>query len=117
MSATMGYAVVAELSHELETLLDLIRRGDRDVNASLMDTLFAATDTLERAIELSVGGRGDELDIRESVAALREAGQSASTVSAGTATAAKTAARVARTRNKRGGKPGSPGAAPDPSTA
>ena len=31
MSATMGYAVVAELSHELETLLDLVRRGEREV--------------------------------------------------------------------------------------
>ena len=27
MSATMGYHAVAELSHELETLLDLVRRG------------------------------------------------------------------------------------------
>jgi chemotaxis protein histidine kinase CheA len=54
MSATMGYAVVAELSHELETLLDLVRRGERPVTGSLMDTLFAATDMLEQAIELSV---------------------------------------------------------------
>ena len=77
MSATMGYGLVAELSHELETLLDLVRRGDRDVTPGLMDTLFAAADTLEQAIELSVAGRGDELDIRESVAALRGAAGSA----------------------------------------
>ena len=60
MSATMGYTVVAELSHELETLLDLVRRGEREVSATLMDTLFSAADTLERAIELSVAGREDE---------------------------------------------------------
>ncbi|HEY0303579.1 MAG TPA: Hpt domain-containing protein, partial [Longimicrobiales bacterium] len=42
MSATMGYGLVAELSHELETLLDLVRRGDRDVTPGLMDALFAA---------------------------------------------------------------------------
>jgi two-component system chemotaxis sensor kinase CheA len=71
MSATMGYTVVAELSHELETLLDLVRRGDRDVGAGLMDTLFAAADTLERAIELSVAGREEELDVAATIAALR----------------------------------------------
>ena len=73
MSATMGYAVVAELSHELETLLDLVRRGERDVSGTLMDTLFAAADTLERAIELSVAGREDEMDAAETIAALRAA--------------------------------------------
>jgi len=73
MSATMGYAVVAELSHELETLLDLVRRGERDVTATLMDALFSAADTLERAIELSVAGREDEVDAAEAIAALRAA--------------------------------------------
>ena len=76
MSATMGYTVVAELSHELETLLDLVRRGDRTVDASLMDTLFAAADTLERAIELSVAGGTDQLDVADTLAALRSAYQS-----------------------------------------
>jgi two-component system chemotaxis sensor kinase CheA len=73
MSATMGYTVVAELSHELETLLDLVRRGERDVGAALMDTLFAAADTLERAIELSVAGREEELDVAATIGALRGA--------------------------------------------
>jgi two-component system, chemotaxis family, sensor kinase CheA len=71
MSATMGYAKVAELSHELETLLDLVRRGERPVTAALMDALFAAADTLEEAIELSVAGREDELDATATVASLR----------------------------------------------
>jgi two-component system chemotaxis sensor kinase CheA len=74
MSATMGYAVVAELSHELETLLDLVRRGERDVTPSLMDALFSATDALERAIELAVAGREEELDLKGIVEALRKAG-------------------------------------------
>ena len=73
MSATMGYTVVAELSHELETLLDLVRRGDRDVGGGLMDTLFAAADMLERAIELSVAGREEELEVAATIAALRGA--------------------------------------------
>jgi two-component system chemotaxis sensor kinase CheA len=76
MSATMGYAVVAEVSHELETLLDLVRRGERAVTAPLMDALFAATDMLERAIELSVAGQGADVDARATIAALRLAGAS-----------------------------------------
>jgi two-component system chemotaxis sensor kinase CheA len=38
-----------------------------------MDTLFAAADTLERAIELSVAGREEELDVAATIAALRGA--------------------------------------------
>jgi two-component system chemotaxis sensor kinase CheA len=71
MSATMGYAKVAELSHEMETLLDLVRRGERAVSAPVMDALFAAADTLEEAIELSVAGREAELDASATLASLR----------------------------------------------
>ncbi|MBW8769997.1 MAG: chemotaxis protein CheA [Gemmatimonadetes bacterium] len=56
MSATMGYTAVAALSHELETLLDLVRKGGRAVDARLMDLLFRAADLLERAIESAVSG-------------------------------------------------------------
>src|SRR5919197_6620205 len=63
MSATMGYAAVTELAHELETLLDRVRRGDRGVSPELMDALFAAADLLERAIELSVVGRESEVSV------------------------------------------------------
>jgi two-component system, chemotaxis family, sensor kinase CheA len=56
MSATMGYTAVASLSHELETLLDRVRRGERTVDARLMDMLFRAADLLERAIESAVSG-------------------------------------------------------------
>lgn len=57
MSATMGYSAVAELSHELETLLDRVRRGDQLVNPELMDLLFRAADVLEAAIEGAVTAR------------------------------------------------------------
>src|SRR5437763_1091225 len=56
MSATMGYTAVAALSHELETLLDLVRKGGRTVDARLMDLLFRAADLLERSIESAVSG-------------------------------------------------------------
>src|SRR5690348_3334597 len=62
MSATMGYSAVAELSHELETLLDRVRRGELVVNGELMDLLFRAADVLEVAIEGCVAGRAVSTD-------------------------------------------------------
>jgi len=106
MSATMGYSVIADLSHELETLLDLVRRGDRDVDASLMDTLFGAADTLERAIELSVAGRADDLDVAETLTALRAASKSSRTPDA-----EPPAAPAPRSRKKRAAKSAATGSA------
>ena len=62
MSATMGYSAVAELSHELETLLDRVRRGEQVVNAELMDLLFRSADVLDSAIEGAVLGRAVSTD-------------------------------------------------------
>ena len=51
MGATMGYAIVAELAHELETVLDRIRRNDLAIDAEIMDVLFRSADVLEQAVE------------------------------------------------------------------
>jgi two-component system chemotaxis sensor kinase CheA len=72
MSATMGYGPVAALSHELETLLDRVRRGDRSIDAVLMDMLFRSADILEHAIEAAVGGNADSTDVDAMVAALQQ---------------------------------------------
>jgi len=70
MSATMGFTPVATLSHELETLLDGVRRGVRGIDERLMDLLFRSADVLESAIEAAVAG-GDEVDVSALVAQLR----------------------------------------------
>ena len=72
MSATMGYAAVAELTHEMETLLDRVRRGEVAVTQALMDVLFHAADVLEEAIGLAVGGRAGDADVRAAVDRLHE---------------------------------------------
>jgi two-component system, chemotaxis family, sensor kinase CheA len=56
MSATMGYATVTALAHELESLLDRVRHSEIAVDRSVTDTLFAAVDALERAVEIEVSG-------------------------------------------------------------
>src|SRR5690348_10962190 len=70
MSATMGFTAVASLSHELETLLDGVRRGVRDIDERLMDLLFRCADVLESAIEAAVAGH-EEVDVAPLVALLR----------------------------------------------
>jgi two-component system, chemotaxis family, sensor kinase CheA len=57
MSATMGYESVASLSHELETVLDAVRRGERTITPRIMDALFEAADVLEISVEQAVRGQ------------------------------------------------------------
>lgn len=71
MAATMGYAVVTELSHELETVLDRARRRELTIDSTIIDILLRAADSLERLVELAVAGREGELDITSLVADLR----------------------------------------------
>ena len=82
MSATMGYTPVATLAHELETLLDGVRRGVRTVDARLMALLFQSADLLEAAIESAVQGGQAAVDVMPIVTLLRAEVQATPTVSA-----------------------------------
>src|SRR5216110_1938064 len=73
MAATMGYARVTDLAHRAENLLDLVRRGGRPATDDLLQLLFRGRDALEHAVELSVAGREDEIDVAEVVADLEGA--------------------------------------------
>lgn len=96
MSATMGYTAVASLSHELETLLDRVRRGARAIDEALMELLFRCADVLEGAIEAAVGG-APAVDVGPVLTLLRaEAGAGGPVASSSAPTAP--AAATARTR-------------------
>ena len=60
MSATMGYAGVADLAHRAENLLDVLRRAGAPVTAGQLDLLFRAADVLERAVAGAADGRPDD---------------------------------------------------------
>jgi two-component system chemotaxis sensor kinase CheA len=77
MSATMGYTAVASLSHELETLLDKVRRGVRAIDEPLMELLFRSADVLESAIEAVVSGQSSAVDVGPVVALLKAEAQDA----------------------------------------
>jgi two-component system chemotaxis sensor kinase CheA len=78
MGATMGYAIVAELAHELETVLDRVRRNDLAIDADVMDVLFRSADVLEQAVEAAVAGRDGEVIAADLVATLHALGIGAS---------------------------------------
>ncbi|MDE3129246.1 MAG: chemotaxis protein CheA [Gemmatimonadota bacterium] len=82
MSATMGYGVVAELSHEMETLLDRVRRRATTITPEVMDVLFRAADVLEQAVEASVAGRAEEIRAESVLERLRAMGRATPRASA-----------------------------------
>ncbi|ACX51413.1 CheA signal transduction histidine kinase [Ammonifex degensii KC4] len=46
-SAIMGFEDMSNLTHEMENLLDLLRRGELEVTPEVVDTLFEALDVLK----------------------------------------------------------------------
>lgn len=72
MGAAMGYASVADLSHELETLLDKVRNGDIVVGRPVIDTLFAGVDSLEQAVDLATAATPQQLDVTKVIARIRQ---------------------------------------------
>ncbi|HJQ54130.1 MAG TPA: chemotaxis protein CheA [Gemmatimonadaceae bacterium] len=73
MGAAMGYTSVAELSHELETLLDKVRNGALVVTRPIIDTLFASVDTLEKAVDLATAANSEQLDVKAAIARIQQA--------------------------------------------
>ena len=71
MAVTMGYSQVTDLSHEMESVLDQVRRGERRVSMELIDVLLHTVDALESGIESAALGHDAELDFREVLARLR----------------------------------------------
>jgi len=57
MSATMGYTKLAELTHEMENVLDLLRKGTIKAHQEIIDALFQCVDKLEQLIEDVTGGK------------------------------------------------------------
>jgi two-component system chemotaxis sensor kinase CheA len=80
MAATMGYTLVADLAHELETVLDSVRRGEMSIEATIMDTLFRSADVLEQAVEAAVAGREGDIVAADLIAALRALTAAPSTI-------------------------------------
>ena len=71
MSATMGYNKIAELTHEMEDVLDMLRKEQLKVTGDIIDTLFKCIDSLEQMINnIANGDPEDLIDVSDLVAKL-----------------------------------------------
>ncbi len=100
-AATFGFADVAELTHQMETLLDRLRRHELTPTAPMVDVLLQAGDALRSQLARHQGAGGDPVDTAELLSAIRAmgAGQAAPPV-AKAAPAAVAAAAVAAAPKK-----------------
>ena len=73
MGSAMGYTAVAELSHELETLLDKLRNGTLAATRPIIDTLFAGVDALEQSVDLATSPTPQQHDVKEIIGRVRQA--------------------------------------------
>ena len=94
MSATMGYTKIAELTHDMENILDALRKEQMEVTEDIVDTLLKCGDSLRQMVEsIGEGGSEDVVDISEVAAKLSALlkGESTSAAPAATPSPAKAA--------------------------
>ncbi|WP_196594669.1 chemotaxis protein CheA [Pectinatus sottacetonis] len=88
MSATMGYTTIAELTHDMENVLDLIRNDKLTADEDIVDVLFKCIDALQQMVDnVSNGDPEDAVDVKALVDKLNA-------IASGNANAAKPAAPV-----------------------
>jgi two-component system chemotaxis sensor kinase CheA len=51
MSASMGYSKISELSHRLEDMMDVVRKGQLQISSGVTDILLDGVDALEKMVD------------------------------------------------------------------
>ncbi len=111
MSATMGFNKIAELTHEMEDVLDLIRKEQIKLTEDIVDTLFKCLDSLEQMVDnVGNGDPEDLIDVSDLVAKL-------SSISKGDGAAPPSAAADASAASAPAAAAPAPAAAAPPSAA
>ncbi len=96
MSATMGFAKIAELTHEMEDVLDLVRKSQLKLNEDIMDTLFKCLDSLEQMVDSVGNGEAEDVvDVSDLVTKLSSISKGTPAPAAAAPTAATAAAPAA----------------------
>src|SRR3982751_1260737 len=70
-AATFGFADVAELTHQMETLLDKLRRHELAPTVAMVDVLLLASDSLRGQLARHQGGSGDAIDTSDLLQSIR----------------------------------------------
>jgi len=97
-AATFGFQDVAELTHQMETLLDKLRRHELTPTAVMVDVLLASGDALKAQLARHQGNGADPIDTRELLNTIRgqlAGGAPVAAAAASTAPAAKAAPAAA----------------------
>ena len=71
MSSTMGYQELADFTHQIESVLDLLRVGELSPSSSVVNILFGAFDDLQRLLEATLSD-GALPDLADTKAKLRD---------------------------------------------
>lgn len=64
-SSAMGFQHMKELTHQLESIFDLIRQGDIVANKRVIDIIFQSIDFLKQMRERISNGHSDEIDLND----------------------------------------------------
>jgi two-component system, chemotaxis family, sensor kinase CheA len=70
-AATFGFADVAALTHQMETLLDKLRRHELDPTSAMVDVLLAAGDALKAQLAVHQGSASSAPDTSELLGRIR----------------------------------------------
>ena len=69
-AATFGFSDVAELTHQMETLLDKLRRHELNATVAMVDVLLQAGDALRSQLARHQGSGGDVVDTTSLLASI-----------------------------------------------
>src|ERR1700712_770473 len=83
-AATFGFADVAELTHQMETLLDKLRRHELEPTSAMVDVLLQSGDALRAQLARHQGSGGDAVDTEDLLVSIRamSSGKAAPTAAA-----------------------------------
>jgi two-component system, chemotaxis family, sensor kinase CheA len=96
-AATFGFSDVAELTHQMETLLDKLRRHELTLTAPMVDVLLQSGDALKAQLARHQGNGADALDTRALLTAIRAMSEGQAPAPTAVASATTTAAIQATT--------------------
>lgn len=96
-AATFGFSDVTKLTHELETLLDRVRKHELALTTQMVDTLLASGDALRAQLAVHQSGGGQSPDVSDLVSTLKCVVRGESPVHAGTPNRAKAPVDESRT--------------------
>lgn len=94
-AATFGFSDVAELTHEMETLLDKLRRRELAPTSAMVDVLLASGDVLKAQLARHQGNGGAAPDTAGLLATIRAQVEGQDQVAPAPAPAAASAAKAA----------------------